>query len=91
MLLHLMELGQCFHTRFQMVQRDLLVLHHVTFIETEKRYSQLEKEGLACVFGLTRFHSYFFGHRFTLVTEHKPLTLLFGGNYPISLQASGQI
>jgi len=43
-----------------------------TLTETEKRYSQLEKEGLACVFGVTRFHSYLFGHHFTLVTDHKP-------------------
>ena len=61
-----------------------------TLTETEKRYSQLEKEGLACVFGVTRFHSYLFGHHFTLVTDHKPLTSLFG-NRPISPQVSGRI
>ena len=30
--------------------------------EAEKNYSQLEREGLACVFGIKRFHQYLFGH-----------------------------
>ena len=37
-----------------------------TLTETEKQYSQVEKEGLACVFGVTHFHTYIFGHKFTL-------------------------
>ena len=32
-----------------------------TLTEAERKYSQLEKEGLACVFGVTRFHSYVYG------------------------------
>ena len=43
-----------------------------TLTDTEKRYSQLEKEGLACVFGVTRFHAYIYGRGFTLTTDHKP-------------------
>lgn len=30
----------------------------------EKNYSQLEREGLACVFGVKRFHWYLFVHSF---------------------------
>ena len=33
-----------------------------TLTETEKRYLQVEKEGVACVFGVTHFHTYIFGH-----------------------------
>ena len=45
--------------------------------DTEKRYSQLEKEALAIVFGIERFRTYIYGLQFTLVTDHKPLEYLF--------------
>ena len=53
-----------------------------TLTEMEKKYSQIEKEGLACVFGVTRFHPYLFGHHFTLITDHKSLLALFGEKKP---------
>ena len=58
---------------------------------TEKKYSQIEKEGLACVMGVTRFHSYLWGHHFTLQTDHKPLLTLFNENKPIPQQAAKRI
>ena len=42
----------------------------------ERNYSQLEREGLACVFGVKCFHSYLFGHPFELLTDNQPLTTL---------------
>ena len=62
-----------------------------TLSETERRYSQIEKEGLACVFGVKRFHAYLFGHHFTLQTDHKPLMTLFNESKEIPTQASGRI
>ena len=59
--------------------------------ESEKKYSQIEKEGLACVFGVKRFHQYLFGHHFTLVTDHKPLVTLFHESHAIPIQASARI
>ena len=46
----------------------------------------IEKEALAIVFGIKKFHQYLFG--FTLVTDHKPLTLLLGPKRGIPVLAS---
>ena len=59
--------------------------------QAERNYSQLEKEGLACVFGVKRFHTYVFGHTFELVTDHKPLLSLFSEAKASSSQASARI
>lgn len=62
-----------------------------TLNPAERNYSQLEKEGLSCVFGIKRFYSYLFGHPFTLITDHKPLLGLLDGQKPTSPQASARI
>ena len=45
---------------------------------TKRKYSQLDKEGLAIIFGVTRFRQYLLGHHFVIRTDHKPLIYLFG-------------
>ena len=62
-----------------------------TLMPAETRYSQIEKEGLACVFGVKRFHNYLFGRKFTLCTDHKPLLSLFHEQRAIPSQASARI
>ena len=57
----------------------------------ERNYSQLEKEGLACTFGVKKFHAYLFGHPFELVTDHKPLLALLSECKATSPQASARI
>ncbi|KAK2717319.1 hypothetical protein QYM36_006188 [Artemia franciscana] len=43
---------------------------------TEQKYSQIEKELYAIVFGICHFHQYLYGHSFVVVTDHKPLETL---------------
>ena len=40
---------------------------------SERNWSQMEKELLAVVFGLTRFHQYTFGRPVLVLNDHKPL------------------
>ena len=44
----------------------------------EKRYSQTEKEALSLVWACEKFHPYIYGGRFSLVTDHKPLEVIYG-------------
>ncbi|KFD62002.1 hypothetical protein M514_25812 [Trichuris suis] len=49
-----------------------------TLTESQRRYSQVEKEALAMIFALRKFHQFLYGRHFILVTDHKPSVALFG-------------
>ena len=44
----------------------------------EKRYSKTEREALAIVWAVEHFHLYLYGKDFTLITDHKPLEVIYG-------------
>lgn len=48
----------------------------------EQRYSQIEREALAVVYGCEKFHIYVYGQEFHILTDHKPLISMF--NHPYS-------
>ena len=55
-----------------------------TLSDSEKNYSQVEKEALSVIFGIRNFHQYLYGRNFTLVMDHKPLTTIMGPKQGIS-------
>ena len=61
-------------------KRGLQPVHFIsrTLTDTEKRYSQTEKDALAIFWAKKRFSIYLLGApRFTIITAHKPLIPMF--------------
>ena len=57
----------------------------------EHKYAQIDKEGLAIIFGVKRFHQYLLGRKFTIYSDHKPLEHLFGRSRAVPSLASARI
>jgi hypothetical protein len=56
-------------------------VHYISFQaralhKHEKNYPAYKKELLAIIFALMKFHQYLWGRRFTLYTDHRPLTYI---------------
>ena len=62
-----------------------------TLTTAEKRYGQIEKEALALVFAVRRFHKLLYGRRFTLLTDHKPLLSIFGSKNGIPAHSANRL
>ena len=47
-----------------------------TLSDAETRYANIEREMLAIVFGMERFHHYTYGRKVNVITDHKPLVAI---------------
>ena len=60
-----------------LIQDDKVIAYaSKSLTDTEKRYANIERELLACVFGAERFHTYLFGKHFIIESDHKPLEMI---------------
>ena len=83
-------IGAVMSHRIDNVDRPVYFISR-TLTETERNYPQLEREALALVFAVKKFHYYLWGQAFTLITDHKPLLGVFSPDKHISPMASGRI
>ena len=59
--------------------------------KAEKGYSQIDKEALALYWGVLKFHTYLYGRRFTLVTNHKPLVSILNPHTGIPAMTAARL
>lgn len=71
-------LGSVLMHRFSDGSEKPIAFASRTLTSTEKKYANIDREGLAILFGVRKFHQYVYGRGFTLITDHKPLQRIFG-------------
>ena len=62
-----------------------------TLSQAERNYSQVEKEALSLVWGVTKFHRFVYARQFTLMTDHKPLVYILKENKAIPEMAASRL
>ncbi|XP_037970244.2 uncharacterized protein K02A2.6-like [Plutella xylostella] len=56
----------------------IIAFGNKTLSSCERRYCQTEKEALALVWAVEHFNMFLYGKDFELITDHKPLEVIFG-------------
>ncbi|KAI2660949.1 hypothetical protein H4Q32_008646 [Labeo rohita] len=74
---HLMALVPSFHTLHSGEEKPI-DFAPCTLSKAEQNYAQIEREALEIVFRVRKFHQYLYGRKFTLFTDPRPLTTIFG-------------
>lgn len=72
---------------------SLKVVQHASraLSKAEEGYSQIDREGLAIIFAVTKFHRMLYGRHFTLQTDHRPLVRIFGSKKGIPTYTANRL
>ncbi|KAL5250031.1 hypothetical protein ACHWQZ_G015941 [Mnemiopsis leidyi] len=59
--------------------------------KAERNYSQIDREALAIIWAIKKFHIYLYGTKFKLVTDHKALVFIFDTNRKLPEMSNNRI
>ncbi|XP_042142281.1 uncharacterized protein K02A2.6-like [Ixodes scapularis] len=62
-----------------------------TLSKAERNYSQTDREALAIIYGVKKFHQYIYGRPVTIITDHKPLLGLLSPHKEIPAMVSPRV
>ncbi|XP_050072320.1 uncharacterized protein K02A2.6-like [Anopheles maculipalpis] len=85
------RLGATISHRF--ADGSIKVVQHASraLTKAEAGYSQIDREGLAIIFAVTRFHKMLYGRHFKLQTDHRPLLQIFGSRKGIPVYTANRL
>nr|XP_049466096.1 uncharacterized protein K02A2.6-like [Anopheles coluzzii] len=72
---------------------SIKVVQHASraLTKAESNYSQIDREGLALVYAVTKFHKMLYGRHFRLQTDHRPLLRIFGSKKGIPIYTASRL
>lgn len=62
-----------------------------SFNDAERNYAQVEREALALIFAVKKFHIYIYGRQFELQTDHKPLVTIFQNKSGVPVHTANRL
>ncbi|XP_049292703.1 uncharacterized protein K02A2.6-like [Anopheles funestus] len=77
----------------KMSNGTIKIIQHAScaLTKTEMGYSQPDREGLALIYAVTKFHRMIFGRRFTLQTDLPPLLRIFASRMRIPVYTANRL